>query len=331
MSENVNTNKRGIIWTNYKFPPAAEILFNDAVAHYKLITSAKMQASNLVAGASDPSISEADIAFGQPDPAAIIASTKLKWVHLTSAGYDRYDRDDIRKALSARGGKLTTSSHVYDEPCAEHTLAFMLSLARQLPQCLDTQRMDRAWISAERRMDSYLLNGQTVVILSYGAIACRLIELLSPFDMKIYAVRRKIAGNEAVETVTTDKMDDVLPLADHVINILPGGADTRNIIGEAKISSMKRGAVYYSIGRGSTTDQDALLAALDSGQLRYAYLDVTDPEPLPTDHLLWSHPNCFITPHTAGGSVDEFERLALHFQNNLRKYEAGEKMENQVI
>ena len=324
-------SKRGVLWTNYKFPPAAEQLFNEAVAEYRVITSTKMQASNLVAGASDPSIAEADIAFGQPDPAAILSSSKLKWVHLTSAGYDRYDRDDIRKALAARGGKLTTSSHVYDEPCAEHTLAFMLSLARQLPQCLDTQRMDRAWISAERRMDSYLLNGQTVVILSYGAIARRLIELLSPFDMKIYAVRRKVAGDETVETVTADKIDEVLPLADHVINILPGGADTKNAIDESRFAQMKRGTVYYNVGRGSTTNQDALLAALDSGQVRFAYLDVTEPEPLPTDHLLWSHPNCFITPHTAGGSVDEFERLALHFQNNLRKYEAGETMENEVI
>ena len=323
--------KQFTIWTNYQFPPAADALFRSALSTHRLIQSSQMQSSNLVAGAADPAMVEADIAFGQPDPAALIACPNLKWVHLSSAGYDRYDRADLRMAFKARGGIITNSSGVYEEPCAEHVFAMMLALSRQLPHSIETQRITRAWPTPERRIHSYLLTGQTAVILTHGTIAKRLIELLAPFRMKIYAVRREVRGDETVETVTEKDVEKVLPLADHVINILPGGDATRHFMNAARFSTMKRGAIFYNIGRGGTVDQSALLTALESGQVRSAYLDVTDPEPLPPEHPLWKHPECFITPHTAGGSVDEFERLAQHFIDNLRRYEAGLSMVNQVI
>ena len=94
---------------------------------------------------------------------------------------------------------------------------------------------------------------------------------------------------------------------------------------------MKRGAVFYNIGRGTTVDQDALGEALRSGQLRAAYLDVTDPEPLPPEHPLWTTPNCVITPHTAGGHADEWVRLVKHFLVNLRRHEAGQPLLDRVI
>jgi phosphoglycerate dehydrogenase-like enzyme len=319
------------IWTNYHFPPAAEKLFLEGTGPHRVVRAATMQASNLRAGAADPAMAHADIVLGQPDPAAIIACPNVKWVHLTSAGYDRYDRPDLREALRNRGGMLTNSGGVYEEPCAEHVVGMMLSLARQLPQSLDTQRGDRSWPSATRRMHSFLLAGQTAVILSYGTIARRVIELLAPFQMKLYAVRRQARGDEVVETVAEKDAARVLPLADHVVNILPGGESTRKFMDAGRFSAMKPGAIFYNIGRGGTVDQDALLGALDSGRLRYAYLDVTDPEPLPGEHPLWRHPNCFITPHTAGGSVDEFERLAQCFVANLARFSRNEPLINRVI
>ena len=319
------------IWTNYQFPPAVEALFRSGIGAHRLIQSSQMQASNLIASAADPAMAEADIAFGQPDPAALIACPNIKWVHLTSAGYDRYDRADLRAAMKSRDGLITNSGAVYSGPCAEHVFAMMLALARQLPQSINTQRTDRAWPTNDRRIHSYLLTGQTAVILTYGTIAKRLIELLAPFQMKIYVVRREVRGDEAVETVSEKEVDRVLPLADHVINILPGGEATRHFMNTARFSAMKPGAIFYNIGRGGTVDQTALLAALQRGQVRSAYLDVTDPEPLPPEHPLWKHPECFITPHTAGGSVDEFERLAQHFVDNLRRYETGKTLVNRVI
>jgi phosphoglycerate dehydrogenase-like enzyme len=94
---------------------------------------------------------------------------------------------------------------------------------------------------------------------------------------------------------------------------------------------MKDGAAFYNIGRGTTIDQAALAGALHAGRLRGAYLDVTDPEPLPPDHPLWAAPNCFITPHTAGGRDDEFERLVRHFLDNLRKLESGHELVDRIV
>jgi phosphoglycerate dehydrogenase-like enzyme len=94
---------------------------------------------------------------------------------------------------------------------------------------------------------------------------------------------------------------------------------------------MKPGAVFYNIGRGTTVDQVALIAALKAGPLSAAYLDVTDPEPLPPNHPLWTAPNCWITPHTAGGHDDEFGRLAGHFLQNLGRFGRGETLADRVI
>ena len=94
---------------------------------------------------------------------------------------------------------------------------------------------------------------------------------------------------------------------------------------------MRNGAVFYNIGRGTTVDQEALSDALRSGRLSAAYLDVTDPEPLPSEHPLWAMPNCFITPHTAGGHMDENEALVSHFLENLRFFVSGSPLINRII
>jgi phosphoglycerate dehydrogenase-like enzyme len=94
---------------------------------------------------------------------------------------------------------------------------------------------------------------------------------------------------------------------------------------------MKTGAVFYNIGRGTTVNQSSLDSALRSGRLAAAYLDVTDPEPLPPDHLLWAAPNCFITPHIGGGHGDESLTLVSHFLENLKRFEAGEAMLDRIV
>src|SRR3954471_22085842 len=105
------------IFVNQTFPDdAANALLKDSLAAHRVLFAGATTTSNLAASAHDPAIDQADVAFGQPDPASVIAATKLKWVHLTSAGYDRYDRDDVRTALRSRGGALTNSSGVYEEP-----------------------------------------------------------------------------------------------------------------------------------------------------------------------------------------------------------------------
>lgn len=319
------------IWCNVRYPQPAMDLLREGTAAQRLVFAAAPKASNLVGGAPDPLLDEADVAFGQPDPEQVRTLPRLRWVHLDSAGYTRYDRDDLRSALAARNAILTNSSSVYDEPCAQHILSMMLAHARQLPQSLlDQHRDDRPWKAAERRAGSRLLNGQTVLIVGYGAIGRRLAELLAPFHMNLVATRRSPRGDEAVRVVSDDQTDALLPTADHVIDILPANSSTERFFTADRFARFKPGAVFYNIGRGTTVDQQALIAALFNGQVAAAYLDVTDPEPLPSDDPLWRAPNCFITPHAAGGHHDEFERLVPHFLSNLRRFEQESPMIDRV-
>jgi phosphoglycerate dehydrogenase-like enzyme len=116
-----------------------------------------------------------------------------------------------------------------------------------------------------------------------------------------------------------------------VVNLLPGNAGTDRFFTAARLLACKPGATFYNIGRGTTVDQEALRAALTAGRLAGAYLDVTDPEPLPPEHPLWATPGCFITPHTAGGHRDETERLVEHFLDNLLRYLQGQPLRDRVI
>lgn len=283
---------------------------------------------NLITNSSHGS--HADVAYGQPDPEQIIASNSLRWIHLTSAGYTRYDNPDLRAALKQRGAMLTNSSHVFDAPCAQHVLAMMLADARQLPACYESQRTDKSWHSAEKRDACYLLNGQTVLLLGLGAIARYLIRLLEPFDMKIIAVRRSEKPEAGIEVVSEAALEQVLPRADHVVNLLPESPSTIGFMDAGRFGRMKTGARFYNVGRGKTVHQPSLLSALETGRLGAAYLDVTDPEPLPPDHPLWTAPRCSITPHSAGGHQDEGTRLVRHFLRNLRAFEAGEELLDRV-
>jgi phosphoglycerate dehydrogenase-like enzyme len=331
MPARTSTRQALTIWCNASFPPTAEQLLRDGVGPHLLIRPHSAQESNLTASEADPALEQADIAFGQPSPDQFPHLPRLKWIHLTSAGYSRYDAEVFRAEMRRRNAILTNSSSVYAEPCAQHVLAMMLALARQLPQALDEKRGDRAWSWAAFRRQSHLLIGQNTLLVGYGAIARRLVELLWPFRMHLTAVRRSVRGDENCRTIALDQLDGVLPDSDHVINLLPGSASTQNLFNASRIRLMKPSAIYYSIGRGATTDQDALLAALNQHRIAGAYLDVTSPEPLPPDDPLWSAPNCYITPHTAGGHADEHERIVHHFLENLARYERAEPLLDRII
>lgn len=319
------------IWCNALLGEAITDRLRSQLAPHALVMASNMKASNLVSSGSDPALMECDVAFGQPDPDQVMTSQRLRWVHLTSAGYTRYDREDLRRAIRARGAVLTNSSWVYAEPCAEHAFAMMLALARQLPEAVLDQAGGRTWNYLPLRAKSRLLAGQRVLILGYGAIASRLVELLAPLKMEIIATRRRARGDEAVPIAPVDQTDTLLREADHVMNILPLSESTGGFMNAQRIAKMKPSAIYYNIGRGDTTDQQALETALRSGKLAAAYLDVTTPEPLPPEHPLWTTPNCYITPHTAGGHDDEFERLSQHFTNNLQRFATGAPLIDRVI
>jgi len=222
---------------------------------------------------------------------------------------------------------LTNASSVFAEPCAQHALAMMLALSRRLPDAVAEQRGERGWKYFENRAASRLLNGQTVLFLSYGAIARRLVELLAPFGMKLYALRRRTYSEGGVHVIAEEKLSAVLPLADHVVNILPENEATTGYVNARRLGLMKPGAYFYNIGRGATVDEGALVRVLESGRLGGAYLDVFATEPLPPSSALWTTKNCWVTPHTAGGRSDQDDALTELFLGNLEKFAAGESAE----
>jgi phosphoglycerate dehydrogenase-like enzyme len=320
------------IWCNNDFTPAQEAereqLTKGAGAHRLLFFEPDDNGQD---GASREALGNADIAFGSPEARAASDCERLRWIQLNTAGYTSYDHADLKEKLTARGTRLTNSSAVYDEPCAQHLLAMMLSLARGLPLALDAQRGGRAWRMHDLRPGLRLLNGQTVLLLGYGAIARRLVELLGPLGMEVVAVRRRVQGDERVRVFQTDAVDELLPKADHVVNVLPANEETDGFLNAERLASLKRGAMVYNLGRGTTLDQNALIKELREGRLAAAYLDVTDPEPLPPAHPLWEAPNCFITPHVGGGHSTEKERQVEHFLDNLRRFERGEELRDRLL
>lgn len=312
------------IWVNAKFAEPAERLFVEGVRPHRVVFSANASVSVLTAGAPDPALAEADVAFGQPLVEQSMECPRLRWIEVTSAGFTRYDREDFREEMRRRDAAFTNASSVFAEPCAQHALAMMLAQARQLLPAYRDQLNGRPWEHLKRRADSRLLNGQTVLLLGYGAIGRRVAELLAPFRMKIYAVRRKTYSEPGVHIIAEERLSSIIAEADHVINVLPDNPTTINYVNARRLGWCKRGARFYNVGRGTTVDQNALLEALGSGRLGAAYLDVTDPEPLPPSHRLWDAPNCYITPHAAGGRHDQDEALVRHFLANFQTFLAGE-------
>jgi phosphoglycerate dehydrogenase-like enzyme len=257
--------------------------------------------------------------FGQPPIDALLASQRIRWIEISSAGYEAYDRADLRDVLVRRGVAVTNSGGVYADACAHHALALMLGACRGLPASMALQG-ERRWGFTELRPHMRLLSGANVLILGWGQIARRLAALLAPFGANVTAVRRHVAGDEPIRVITTESLDAALAETDHLVDLLPGGADTLRFVNAERLARLPRGAWVYNVGRGTTVDQDALAAALDSGHLGGAWLDVTDPEPLPADHPLWRAPQCFITPHLAGGQADERGHQVRHFVDNLARF-----------
>jgi phosphoglycerate dehydrogenase-like enzyme len=272
-----------------------------------------------------------DVAFGQPDTESIARASRIKWIHVSSSGITRYDTPEFRASMASRKIPVTNSASVFQEPCAVHALSFLLAQARKLPRALATRAANTTPEFKELRESSSTLRGESLLIVGYGAIGKCLAELVRPLGMSVTGCRRAPRGDEGLPVIALSALDARLGSADHVMNILPDSPDTRGFFSVERFSRMKPGAVFYNIGRGSTVDQSALNAALRKGHLAAAWLDVTEPEPLPNEHPLWTAPNCHITPHTAGGHHNETQTLVEHFLANLDRFTQGKPLNDRVM
>lgn len=319
------------IFVDFVAPAEVMDLLHEGTAGHELIYPRTPVSSVLEQAEHDPQMADVDVAFGQPDPAAVADATRLQWIHISSSGITRYDNPQFRALVARRHIVVSNSAAVYQEACAAHALSFLLAQARNLPVALQSRAANGTPAWHALRGSCVPLEGSTVLILGYGAIGTRLTELLKPFRAQIVAHRRKARGDEGIPVITHELLPRALAEADHLVNILPDSAATRHFFNAARFAAVKPGAVFYNIGRGATVDQSALLVALRSGRLKAAWLDVTDPEPLPGDHPLWAEPNCHITPHIAGGHTDEAGTLVRHFLKNLDRFVRREPLLDRVM
>lgn len=319
------------IFVDFALSPDVLEFLREGTRGHELVFPLKPAASVLAKAEPDPQLGTVDIAFGQPDPGAVATAERLKWIQISTSGIARYDNPEFRALVAGKKIPVSNSASVYNDACAVHTLSFILAQARQLPLSLQARTANGTETWNALREASTTLRDETVLILGYGAIGKRLAELLAPLGMKVLAYRRKPRGDEGVPVVTDGQLTQALGEADHVVDILPDSADTRGFFSGERFAMFKSGAAFYNIGRGTTVDQDALLTSLQSGQLCGAWLDVTDPEPLPENHPLWTEPACHITPHVAGGHADETKTLVRHFLRNLERYVKQQPLLDRVM
>ncbi|WP_402465553.1 NAD(P)-dependent oxidoreductase [Isoptericola aurantiacus] len=250
---------------------------------------------------------------------ALAAAPAVRWVQLPSAGVDACLEagllDDHRTWTSAKGS--------FAEPVAEHALALTLAALRRLPE----RARARSW-GTEAGTSLY---GADVLVLGAGGIARSFLELIRPFRTRSVVVRRRadpVPGADRV--VTAEHLTTELARADVVVLAAALTPATRSLVGAPEVAAMRRGATLVNVARGGLVDTDAVVAALRSGHLGAAALDVTDPEPLPDGHPLWDLPGALVTPHTADTPEMVEPLLRDRIEVNLRRFVRGDPLDGVV-
>ncbi len=257
------------------------------------------------------------LAAAKPDELrqALQVAPGVRWVQLPFAGVESF----VQAGLLGSDRTWTCAKGVYSEPTAEHALALALAGLRRLPE--------RARATSWGAQGATTLYDARVVILGGGGIAAALLGLLSPFRVRATVVRRDPAPVPGAQrTVGLDRLDEVLPDAAVVVLALALTAETDRVIGARQLAAMDGEAWLVNVARGRHVDTDALVAALDSGSIGGAALDVTDPEPLPDAHPLWRQPRCLLTPHTANPWQTAQPLLSRRITDNVRRFAAGKPL-----
>jgi len=264
---------------------------------------------------ADPEGAEAVVWLGSASGLSDVLHENVRWVQLHSAGVEAW----VDGGLIDERCIFTSAAGVYAETVAEHALALMLAGARRLHECARATEWASRW--------GRLFAGSTVVILGSGGIGRALIRLLEPFDARVLAVTRsgrQVPG--ASESFSADEVDRLWPEGDFFVVAAPATAATSKMIGARQLEAMQSHAWVVNVARGSLIDTDALVEALAAGSIGGAALDVTDPEPLPEGHPLWTEPRALITPHSANPPDALIRRLVERVEENVARFKAGEEL-----
>lgn len=308
-------------------PPEQMEHIRKIVPHARVIVTGKKEEM-------EPLVDQIDVLAGYIPFEWFPRARKLRWFQQWGAGVDWL----LRYPEAARMDFiLTNASGVHSIPISEHILALMLAFARRLPSAIRAQERHMWGQEWEKRMEVsepavFELAGKTMLLVGVGAIGRRTARAAHALGMRVVGIRRNPSQSEqGLDAVFgPDALLDCLPDADFVVLTIPLTQETRSMIEERALASMKRSAYLINIGRGGTVDEPALIAALQSGQIAGAGLDVFAKEPLPAGSPLWDLPNVIITPHESGDTPHYHERALAIFIDNLERYAKGERMKNVV-
>ena len=257
----------------------------------------------------------------------VTTGKKLRWMQTMSAGVEVTLRDEVVRNADFT---LTNAKIIQGPEIADHAMALLLCHTRDLK--FHNEQMTKVGFHRANRLPQIELRGKTVLVVGLGGIGRLVAERCFAFGMRVLAVDPKdMPLSRAVEEVRKpDELNLLLPEADVVISCTPHTPKSEGMIGHSQFALMKDGVYFINISRGKIVDTEALTAALQSGKIRAAGLDVTDPEPLPFDHPLWSMPNVIITPHNATNS-DQLEKRRLRlFRENIERFLTGRPLHNVV-
>lgn len=289
----------------------------------------------------DKAWSDAEILFSMgafPDPAN---APRLRWIQLASAGADHAVKAGITNAADI---EITTASGMHAVQMTEYCLLMMMAFAYKLPRLLELQSRaewpsdaGRTLSSGERPFAPRELRGQTLGIVGYGSVGRELARSADALGMQVLAVKRDVmhpAEGDGYREPGTGDPEGEIPRrlyppeaiasmaaeCDFLVIAAPLTDNTRAIIDERILNSMKKTGILINVARGQVVDEDALISALAAGKLAGAALDVFEEEPLPKTSPLWNLPNVILTPHIAGNTAQYHERVATLFIENLRRY-----------
>lgn len=275
-------------------------------------------------------LADADAVIGQLSQTVVEVAKNARWVQVTSAGVDRYVG---MPGLAQRSWTVTNAQRLYGPQIAEHVLALMLALVRGVD---DAARLTHAGTWNDEAVGASVglgaVRDKTVLIAGLGGIGLEVAKRCKALGMTVLATKSTLDRRyDCVDELgTPDELVRFAARADFVVNCLPLTTKTTRMFDDAFFSAAKRGHVFINIGRGKSVDTDALVAALRDGRVRAAGLDVTDPEPLPAGHALWSTKNVLITPHMSASGPEQSELLRLLVRENVRRFCAGEPLLNVV-
>lgn len=266
---------------------------------------------------------DADIALVQNSFDNFSRYRKLKWIHSTFTGVDKLLTDEVKKS----GVIITTSAGINTAAIAEHAVAYMLMFEHRMNRAVINQQ-NRKWVQFD---DVGALQGRTIGILGLGRIGAKTAELCKAFGCRVVAITHNGSSCKYADKIYHPRqLSSLLGESDYVVVCLPLTKETTHIIGKKEFAAMKKSGILINIGRGAIVDENALVAALESGKIAGAGLDVFEKEPLPPASKLWETGNVIITAHYSGRIADYVDKAVEIFCENLAAFLKGRKMKNVV-